>query len=119
MTNNEAPVHKAGSFGFRHYLVISASSSVVWALTSVIRAYQLVISPAQAFLFGPTGGCRFTPSCSQYAVDAVREHGAIRGSWLATKRVCRCHPLGGCGHDPVSKSGKRKAESGNIPKHAH
>ena len=44
-----------------------------------VRAYQLTISPAQAFLFGPTGGCRFTPTCSQYAMDAIRARGALAG----------------------------------------
>jgi len=88
-------------------------------LTGAIRLYQLTISPAQAFLFGPTGGCRFTPTCSQFAIDAVREHGPIAGSWLVTKRICRCHPLGGGWHDPVLKNGTRRTESGNIPKHAH
>ncbi len=66
-----------------------------------IRAYQLVISPAQTFLFGPAGGCRFTPSCSQYAIEALRAHGAVAGTALAVKRICRCHPFGPCGHDPV------------------
>jgi putative membrane protein insertion efficiency factor len=72
-------------------------------LICVVRVYRWTISPAQAFLFGATGGCRFTPSCSQYAMDAVREHGAVTGSALALRRVCRCHPWGGCGHDPVPK----------------
>jgi hypothetical protein len=87
-------------------------------LISAIRVYRWTISPAQTFLFGAGSGCRFTPTCSQYAMDAVREHGAVAGSWLAIKRICRCHPWGGCGHDPVSKSGKRKAESGNHFQHA-
>jgi len=70
-------------------------------LTLAIRAYQLTLSPALAFLFGATGGCRFTPTCSQYALEAVREHGAATGSRLAARRICRCHPWGDCGHDPV------------------
>jgi len=70
-------------------------------LAFAIRAYQLTVSPALTFLFGPTGGCRFTPTCSQYALDAVRERGAVAGSWLAARRICRCHPWGHCGHDPV------------------
>ncbi|MEC7400282.1 MAG: membrane protein insertion efficiency factor YidD, partial [Pseudomonadota bacterium] len=45
--------------------------------------------------------CRFAPSCSEYAVQALYKHGAIRGGWLATKRIVRCHPWGGHGHDPV------------------
>ena len=80
------------------------SSFGIRALTLAIRAYQLTLSPLQAFLFGGTGGCRFTPSCSQYALEAVRAHGAVAGSWLAAKRVCRCHPWGRCGHDPVPKT---------------
>lgn len=75
-----------------------------WAqhiLIFAVRIYQWVISPAKAALFGPLGQCRFTPSCSQYAVEAVRTHGALKGCALAAWRVCRCHPWGGCGEDPV------------------
>jgi putative membrane protein insertion efficiency factor len=82
---------------------IRHSSFVIRVLTLAIRAYQLTISPALAFLFGPTGGCRFTPSCSQYAMDAIHAHGALTGGALAARRICRCHPWGGCGHDPVPK----------------
>ena len=60
-----------------------------------IKAYQILISP----LLGPS--CRFTPTCSQYAVEAIQKYGPIKGSWLAFKRIIRCHPWGGCGHDPV------------------
>ena len=49
-----------------------------------------------------SGGCRYHPSCSQYALDALRTHGPLRGSWLATKRVARCHPWSPGGHDPVA-----------------
>jgi putative membrane protein insertion efficiency factor len=70
-------------------------------LIFAVRAYRVTVSPAQAFLFGPSAGCRFTPSCSQYAMDAVRARGAATGGALAVKRICRCHPWGGCGHDPV------------------
>ena len=66
-----------------------------------VRLYRWVISPAKTVLFGPLGRCRFTPSCSEYALDALRGHGALAGSWLAVKRIGRCHPWGGCGHDPV------------------
>jgi putative membrane protein insertion efficiency factor len=45
--------------------------------------------------------CRYAPSCSQYAIEALAKHGAIKGGWLATKRLLRCHPWGGHGHDPV------------------
>jgi putative membrane protein insertion efficiency factor len=74
-------------------------------LVAAIRAYRWTISPAQVFLFGPTGGCRFTPTCSQYAIEAVRTHGALAGSLLAAKRICRCHPWAECGHDPVPDDG--------------
>ncbi len=66
-----------------------------------LRLYRWVLSPAKAFLFGPLGRCRYTPSCSEYALTAIQTHGAGVGSWLAVKRICRCHPWGGCGPDPV------------------
>ncbi|HOB34024.1 MAG TPA: membrane protein insertion efficiency factor YidD [Verrucomicrobiota bacterium] len=71
------------------------------ALTLLVRIYRWIVSPAKTLLFGPAGRCRFTPSCSEYALEAVRRHGALRGSGLAFRRFCRCHPWGGCGHDPV------------------
>jgi putative membrane protein insertion efficiency factor len=61
----------------------------------LIRVYQLVISP----LLGPK--CRYTPTCSQYALEALKKYGLFKGSWLAAKRIARCHPWGGHGHDPV------------------
>ena len=105
------------SFGFCHSLVISASSLVIHVLVFAIRAYQLTISPAQTFLFGSTGGCRFTPACSEYALEAVRAHGALAGGALTVKRICRCHPWGNCGHDPVPKKefGIRNSEFGITP----
>lgn len=60
-----------------------------------IRLYQRAISP----LFPPA--CRYTPTCSQYALDAIRIHGPFSGLWLAIRRICRCHPWGGSGYDPV------------------
>ena len=82
-------------------------------LTFSLRAYRLAVSPVLHFLAGPLGGCRFTPSCSEYAAEAVRRHGARRGGWLALCRVGRCHPWGGCGHDPVPEEfGFRKANGG-------
>lgn len=60
-----------------------------------IRFYQVAISP----LFPPV--CRFTPTCSQYAVEAIMRHGVVKGSWLAIRRIARCHPWGGSGYDPV------------------
>ncbi|MBA4286689.1 MAG: membrane protein insertion efficiency factor YidD [Xanthomonadaceae bacterium] len=64
-------------------------------LTGPIRAYQRVLSP----LLGPR--CRFHPSCSHYALEAIERLGAARGSWLAIKRISRCHPLNAGGLDPV------------------
>ncbi|MGC9942345.1 MAG: membrane protein insertion efficiency factor YidD [Verrucomicrobiota bacterium] len=74
-------------------------------LIFAVRVYRLAISPAQVFLFGPSGGCRYTPSCSQFALEAIQAHGAMKGSVLAAGRICRCHPWGGCGHDPVPEVG--------------
>jgi hypothetical protein len=70
-------------------------------LIFAVRVYRWTLSPAKTFLFGPLAGCRYTPSCSQYAQEAIRQHGAAHGGWLAAKRVCRCHPWGTQGFDPV------------------
>lgn len=67
----------------------------------LIRFYQIVISPPLHFLAGPMGGCRFTPTCSQYTLEAVQKYGAFKGSWLGLKRILRCNPWGGSGYDPV------------------
>lgn len=60
-----------------------------------IRLYRWLISP----MLG--SNCRYFPSCSAYALEAIETHGAWRGSWLSVRRVCRCHPWGGAGYDPV------------------
>lgn len=60
-----------------------------------IYFYQKCISP----LYPPV--CRFTPTCSQYAVEAIKKHGSFKGLYLAIRRILRCHPLGGSGYDPV------------------
>ncbi|XQP83486.1 MAG: membrane protein insertion efficiency factor YidD [Candidatus Pollutiaquabacter aromativorans] len=62
---------------------------------AIIRFYQGALSP----LLRPS--CRFTPTCSQYGIEAIKKHGAFRGGWLTLKRIARCHPWGGHGHDPV------------------
>lgn len=64
-------------------------------LLALIRFYQYAISP----LIPPR--CRYVPTCSQYAVEAISKYGALKGGWLTIKRICRCHPWGGHGHDPV------------------
>ena len=66
-----------------------------FVLKYLIRGYQLAISP----LLGPR--CRFYPSCSHYAIEAIETHGALRGVWLAIKRISRCHPWHEGGFDPV------------------
>jgi len=67
-------------------------------LIALVRLYQLTLSPYLG------GSCRFVPSCSAYAIEALAQHGAIRGSWLAARRLSRCHPLGRAGLDPVPPS---------------
>jgi uncharacterized protein len=62
---------------------------------AIIRFYQKVISP----LLPPS--CRFTPTCSHYSYEAIQKHGFIKGSWLAIKRIGRCHPFSSGGYDPV------------------
>lgn len=64
-------------------------------LQAAVRGYQILLSP----LVG--GACRFTPSCSAYAIEALERHGALRGTWLAIRRLARCHPWGPAGYDPV------------------
>jgi putative membrane protein insertion efficiency factor len=66
-----------------------------------VRAYQCTLSPVLVLLSGPGNGCRFEPTCSVYFLEAVERHGIVQGSWLGFKRIARCQPWGGCGHDPV------------------
>lgn len=61
----------------------------------LIRFYQRAISPHLG------SNCRYTPTCSAYAIEALREHGLFRGAWLALRRILRCNPWGGSGYDPV------------------
>ena len=68
---------------------------------AIIRAYQVVISPLKGMLFGTSSCCRYLPSCSCYAIEALRVHGVLRGSVLTVRRLLRCHPWGGFGADPV------------------
>jgi putative membrane protein insertion efficiency factor len=66
-----------------------------WALTKLIRFYQLFLSPLKP------PSCRFAPTCSHYALEAVQKHGALRGTWLAIRRIAKCHPFHPGGYDPV------------------
>ena len=70
-------------------------------LIGLVRFYQIVISKPLHWLAGPAAGCRFTPTCSQYCLDAIRIHGSLKGLWLGARRLARCHPWGGQGEDPV------------------
>jgi hypothetical protein len=70
-------------------------------LSAGVRAYQVVVSPTLHAIAGPGCGCRYTPTCSHYAIEALATHGALRGSFLAGRRILRCHPWGGHGADPV------------------
>jgi uncharacterized protein len=71
-------------------------------LMALISGYRRFVSP----LLGPH--CRFAPSCSAYALDAVRDHGALRGTWLALRRLARCHPFNPGGFDPVPPATRRR-----------
>ncbi|EOR95090.1 Protein YidD [Arcticibacter svalbardensis MN12-7] len=73
--------------------------AVLWVIGRIflliIRFYQYFISPLSG------ASCRFTPTCSQYAVEAIKKHGPFKGGWLMLKRISKCHPWGSHGHDPV------------------
>ena len=77
------------------FLLSRLKAFLSWLLVLPIRFYQIAISP----LLGPS--CRFTPTCSQYMVEAVLKYGIFKGGWLGIKRILRCHPWGGSGYDPV------------------
>ncbi|MCC5957256.1 MAG: membrane protein insertion efficiency factor YidD [Natronohydrobacter sp.] len=66
-----------------------------WLLSLPVRFYRIVFSPWVGF------NCRYQPTCSAYALDALERHGAIKGGWLAMRRIGRCHPWGHSGYDPV------------------
>ncbi len=66
-----------------------------WLFLGIIRLYQLLLSP----LLGAS--CRFSPTCSQYGIEAIKKHGPFKGGWLTLKRIGSCHPWGRHGHDPV------------------
>ena len=81
------------------------SSPLAWVFIKLVRGYQLVLSP----LLGPR--CRYSPTCSSYTIEALRLHGAVKGGWIAMKRITSCHPWGGFGYDPVPR---RDKPSGNC-----
>ena len=71
------------------------SRALTRSLVVLVHAYRLVLGPVLG------GSCRFTPSCSSYAIEALKRHGPVRGTWLALRRVLRCHPFQRAGFDPV------------------
>ncbi len=66
-----------------------------YILILLIKTYQVTLSP----LIGPN--CRYHPTCSQYMIESIKKYGPFKGVWLGIKRIMRCHPWGGSGHDPV------------------
>ncbi|MCS7077624.1 MAG: membrane protein insertion efficiency factor YidD [Bacteroidia bacterium] len=67
-----------------------------WVLINLIKVYQYMLSPLLP------NACRFTPTCSEYMVQAIQKYGILRGTWRGLKRLSRCHPWGGRGHDPLT-----------------
>jgi uncharacterized protein len=82
-------------------------------MQAVLRTYQLLISP----LLPPS--CRYLPTCSDYAIEALAQHGPLWGSTLALRRLARCHPWGGSGYDPVPVRQSKPAKCPRVPARAH
>ncbi len=77
----------------------AVSRALARPLIGFVRLYRAAISPWLG------GNCRFQPTCSSYAIEALEAHGALKGGWLALRRIGRCHPRGGSGYDPVPRPG--------------
>ncbi len=93
-----------------------------WTLRRVVRLYQIFLSP----VLPPS--CRYLPTCSDYAIEALARHGVLAGSWLALRRLARCNPWGGSGYDPVPVAGVKipqtdrfgcRHDGGSAHPHAH
>ncbi|MFA5056563.1 MAG: membrane protein insertion efficiency factor YidD [Opitutaceae bacterium] len=82
-------------------VITQAASLPARALLGAIWLYRRTLSPVLPVVLGPACGCRFHPTCSQYAAQAVREHGVLAGTWLSLRRLLKCHPLHPGGFDPV------------------
>ncbi len=74
---------------------------MAYVLSLPVRGYRLIFSPLVGF------NCRYQPTCSAYALEALEKHGAIKGGWLALHRILRCNPWGQCGYDPVPENSKK------------
>ena len=83
----------------------AVSKVLAWPLIQLVRLYRLAISPWLG------ANCRFDPTCSSYAIEALQVHGIFKGTWLAIRRIGRCHPWGGSGYDPVPKNEKDNDEA--------
>ena len=77
-------------------------SPLAGLLRGFVLGYRYLLSPVLP------AACRYAPSCSAYALEALGRHGAVLGSWLAVRRLCRCHPWGGAGFDPVPDGGRER-----------
>jgi hypothetical protein len=97
--------------------VISRLLSAV--IRVMIRFYQRILGPMLKFAAGPAAGCRFSPSCSNYFLEAVETRGPFRGSWLGICRIFRCHPWGGSGYDPVPPATDASSPENSCGCHGH
>lgn len=86
-------------------MATAVSKVLAWPLIQLVRFYRLAISPWLG------ANCRFDPSCSSYAIEALEVHGILKGTVLAARRIGRCHPWGGSGYDPVPDTKKNDAET--------
>lgn len=86
-----------------------------WLVIAPVRFYKRFISRPLHVLAGPMGGCRYTPTCSTYFIQAVEIHGALKGSLLGIWRILRCNPWGGSGYDPVPPRKEKNKTSSDKP----
>lgn len=106
------PAVSNGAEGAWPFLINLPSRGLLFS----IRLYRRVLSPMLPAFSGPSAGCRFEPSCSLYAAEAVRRHGAARGAWLSVCRIAKCNPFHPGGFDPVPVSPIAKALAGSPDK---
>jgi putative membrane protein insertion efficiency factor len=103
---NAGPGETRGGRIARGPIARGLSRGLALVLIGLVRVYQWTLSP----LLGPR--CRFEPTCSAYAIEAMRRFGPLRGVWMAGRRILRCHPYGATGYDPVPEDiGARRKES--------